>query len=190
MQYPTRPDPLSTDRACDMCRIGGPGPLPMVVVLLPFLCTSAAAFVLLPATMFPAPTPRAGVAPDGGGNPGAGAPIVALPGAPFLIWSAVLKHRGWEVQREGAMPGPHRQAVEQLAPKKSVSRIGRMPTVYAGAAVERRLPPGETPEGDALRRHKADPMDPERVGHVDEWRSQSLMQAMSMKPRRLSAVLA
>ncbi len=28
------------------------------------------------------------------------------------------------------------------------------------------------------------------LGHVDKWRSQSLMQAMSMKPRKLSAVLS
>jgi hypothetical protein len=29
-----------------------------------------------------------------------------------------------------------------------------------------------------------------RLGHVDKWRSHSLMQAMSMKPRKLSAVLS
>jgi len=28
------------------------------------------------------------------------------------------------------------------------------------------------------------------LDHVDKWRSQSLMQAMSMKPRKLSAVLS
>jgi len=28
------------------------------------------------------------------------------------------------------------------------------------------------------------------LGHVDKWRSHSLMQAMSMKPRKLSAVLS
>jgi len=35
-----------------------------------------------------------------------------------------------------------------------------------------------------------DPFYDRDLGHVDKWRSQSLMQAMSMKPRKLSAVLS
>ena len=40
-----------------------------------------------------------------------------------------------------------------------------------------------------LKAHSVAPL-PVVSGHVDKWRSQSLMQAMSMKPRKLSAVLS
>ncbi len=44
--------------------------------------------------------------------------------------------------------------------------------------------------GFYLQERVADWRETNKLGHVDKWRSQSLMQAMSMKPRKLSAVLS
>lgn len=56
---------------------------------------------------------------------GSGGLIVAVLGAPFLIWSTWLKHRTVEFQKEGHMTDRISKAVEQLGAEKTVDRIGR-----------------------------------------------------------------
>jgi uncharacterized protein YjbI with pentapeptide repeats len=53
-------------------------------------------------------------------NLGAGALIVALLGAPFLIWSTVLKHETVRYQKEGLITDRINKAVEQLGVEKTV----------------------------------------------------------------------
>lgn len=125
----------------------GPGLVVMFVLL--FVGAVAAAVALLSGTVFPAM--RAAEPGESGGNLGTGALVVALLGAPFLIWSTVLKHRSWELQREGHMTDRISKAVEQLGAEKSISRIGRVLTVYEGKASKVVLPKGEEPSGAAIR---------------------------------------
>lgn len=61
----------------------------------------------------------------GGSSLGAGALIVALLGAPFLIWSTVLKHETVRYQKEGLITDRINKAVEQLGVEKTVERRGR-----------------------------------------------------------------
>nr|WP_296430870.1 pentapeptide repeat-containing protein [Roseovarius sp. BRH_c41] len=65
-------------------------------------------------------------------NLGAGALIAALLGAPFLIWSTVLKHQTVRYQKEGHITDRITKAVEQLGAEKSVDRIGRPATIWTG----------------------------------------------------------
>ena len=62
-------------------------------------------------------------------NLGAGALITALLGAPFLIWSTVLKHQTVRYQKEGHITDRINKAVEQLGTEKSVKRDGEETTV-------------------------------------------------------------
>ena len=62
-------------------------------------------------------------------NLGAGALITALLGAPFLIWSTVLKHQTVRYQKEGHITDRINKAVEQLGAEKSVKRDGEETTV-------------------------------------------------------------
>lgn len=57
-------------------------------------------------------------------NLGAGALIVALLGAPFLIWSTVLKHETVRYQKEGLITDRINKAVEQLGVEKTVKKAG------------------------------------------------------------------
>jgi uncharacterized protein YjbI with pentapeptide repeats len=59
-----------------------------------------------------------------GPNLGAGALIAALLGAPFLIWSTILKHREVEFQKEGHLTDRISAAVEQLGAEKTVKKDG------------------------------------------------------------------
>jgi len=54
---------------------------------------------------------------------GLGGLLVALLGAPFLIWTTVLKHRTVEFQKEGHMTDRISKAVEQLGAEKTVKKI-------------------------------------------------------------------
>ena len=57
-----------------------------------------------------------------GPNLGAGALITALLGAPFLIWSTVIKHKSLGFQKEGHLTDRISKAVEQLGAEKTVKR--------------------------------------------------------------------
>lgn len=61
-----------------------------------------------------------GTSSFGGSSLGAGALIVALLGAPFLIWSTVLKHETVRYQKEGLITDRINKAVEQLGVEKTV----------------------------------------------------------------------
>ena len=60
---------------------------------------------------------------------GTGGLIVALLGAPFLIWSTVLKHQTLRYQKEGHITDRINKAVEQLGAEKTVKRKGVETTV-------------------------------------------------------------
>jgi uncharacterized protein YjbI with pentapeptide repeats len=56
------------------------------------------------------------------GNLGVGALIVAILGAPFVIWNTVIKHRALGFQKEGHITDRINKAVEQLGAEKTVKR--------------------------------------------------------------------
>ena len=86
-----------------------------------FLLAIAAAFVMLLRIIFPSLAP-AGADSSGTGSLGAGALIVALLGAPFLIWSTILKHRTVGFQKESHLTDSIARAVEQIGAEKTVKR--------------------------------------------------------------------
>ncbi len=59
-----------------------------------------------------------------GPNLGAGALIAAILGAPFLIWSTVLKHQTLRYQKEGHITDRINKAVEQLGAEKTLKLAG------------------------------------------------------------------
>ena len=94
------------------------GGLVAMLLGLLFAMAFAAAFVIVG---------RSITGGDGGGmgRLGAGALIVALLGAPFLIWSTVLKHQTLRYQKEGHITDRINKAVEQLGAEKDISRVMR-----------------------------------------------------------------
>ncbi|MDP4032229.1 MAG: pentapeptide repeat-containing protein [Pseudorhodobacter sp.] len=76
-----------------------------------------------------------GSAPSTGGNLGAGALIVALLGAPFLIWGTLIKHRTLSAQMDGQITDRIAKAVEQLGAEKTVKQPDEN-----GAVAERTRP--------------------------------------------------
>lgn len=60
---------------------------------------------------------------------GLGGLLVALLGAPFLIWTTWLKHRTVEFQKEGHMTDRISKAVEQLGAEKTVKKVAGGQTV-------------------------------------------------------------
>ncbi|MGX0878545.1 hypothetical protein ACSSV4_003244 [Roseovarius sp. MBR-154] len=99
------------------------GPLVAVILSLLFAIALAAAFALLIRTFAGSPT-------SPGANLGTGALIVAILGAPFLIWGTVLKHQTVRYQKEGHITDRINKAVEQLGAEKNVDRIGRPATIW------------------------------------------------------------
>ncbi len=97
------------------------------VVPILFLTAIAAAFAVLWHT-----AGFTGDSSSNGVNLGAGALIAALLGAPFLIWSTVLRHQTVRYQKEGHITDRINKAVEQLGSEKSVEQIGRSVTVWTG----------------------------------------------------------
>lgn len=95
------------------------GPLVAVVLSILLLLALIAAFAVLGHTM-----QLASSGASEGINLGAGALIVALLGAPFLIWSTVLKHQTVRYQKEGHMTDRINKAVEQLGAEKTVKVRG------------------------------------------------------------------
>lgn len=98
------------------------GPLLSVILSVLFAMALAAGFALLLRTFAGSPT-------SPGGSLGTGALIVAILGAPFLIWSTVLKHQTVRYQKEGHITDRINKAVEQLGTEKSVKRDGEETTV-------------------------------------------------------------
>ncbi|WP_375554028.1 pentapeptide repeat-containing protein [Roseovarius mucosus] len=93
------------------------GTLLVVAVPALFVGSLIAAFVVLWHTVDLAINGEGGAI-----NLGAGALITALLGAPFLIWSTVLKHQTVRYQKEGHITDRINKAVEQLGAEKSVKR--------------------------------------------------------------------
>jgi uncharacterized protein YjbI with pentapeptide repeats len=77
------------------------------------------------------------IAGGGGAMAGLGASglIVAILGAPFLIWTTVLKHRTVGFQKEGHLTDRISKAVEQLGAEKTVKTV-----VEGGLSVEETKP--------------------------------------------------
>lgn len=96
------------------------GPLVSVLLAILLVLAVVAAFAVLLHTVAMA---RSGASE--GINLGAGALIVALLGAPFLIWSTVLKHQTLRYQKEGHITDRINKAVEQLGAEKDISRVMR-----------------------------------------------------------------
>ena len=103
------------------------GILLTAVVPLLFLFSLVAAFAVMWHTIKSGATNA-----TGGINLGAGALIAAMLGAPFLIWSTILKHQTVRYQKEGHITDRINKAIEQLGGGKAVERIGRSVTVWAG----------------------------------------------------------
>ncbi|MBW4975723.1 pentapeptide repeat-containing protein [Roseovarius mucosus] len=95
------------------------GTLLVVAVPALFVGSLIAAFVVLWHTVDLAINGEGGAI-----NLGVGALITALLGAPFLIWSTVLKHQTVRYQKEGHITDRINKAVEQLGAEKSVKRDG------------------------------------------------------------------
>src|SRR6056297_1657332 len=92
------------------------GRLVSLLLALLFAGALVAAFVLIGRTI---------VGEGGAGSMlGTGALIVALLGAPFLIWSTVLKHETVRYQKEGHITDRITSAVEQLGAEKTVKKDG------------------------------------------------------------------
>ncbi|MHA7850107.1 pentapeptide repeat-containing protein [Roseovarius sp.] len=90
------------------------GALVSLLLVLLFAGALVAAFVLIGRTI---------VGEGGAGSTlGTGALIVALLGAPFLIWSTVLKHETVRYQKEGHITDRINKAVEQLGAEKTVKK--------------------------------------------------------------------
>jgi uncharacterized protein YjbI with pentapeptide repeats len=81
-----------------------------------------------------------------GPNLGAGALITALLGAPFLIWSTVIKHKALGFQKEGHLTDRISKAVEQLGAEKTV----KVPKPDGTGSEERTLPNIEVRIGGIL----------------------------------------
>ncbi|WP_299838813.1 pentapeptide repeat-containing protein [uncultured Paracoccus sp.] len=82
------------------------------VLLLLFLLALGSALVVL-----------GGILTGGEGSLGAGALIVAILSAPFLIWGTWIKHRTLGFQKEGHLTDRLAKAVEQLGAEKTVKKI-------------------------------------------------------------------
>jgi hypothetical protein len=71
--------------------------------------------------------------PSSGGL-GLGAILAGLLGAPFLIWTTVIKQTTLGFQKEGHITDRISRAVEQLGAEKKVDRIGRSVTIWSGTS--------------------------------------------------------
>ena len=92
------------------------GHLVAALLTLLILIAFAAAFVLLVSTIF-------GSTANGAGSLSAGALIVAILGAPFLIWNTVIKQTTVNFQKESHITDRISKAVEQLGAEKTVKRL-------------------------------------------------------------------
>lgn len=106
------------------------GPLLSGVVILLFALAVAAAGAILLHAIFDLGlgTPRTGF--------GTGAVIVALLGAPFVIWRAVVAQRQADIAQEGLITDRINTAVQGLGAEKEVNRLGRNRTYINGLVRE------------------------------------------------------
>jgi uncharacterized protein YjbI with pentapeptide repeats len=131
---------LGLTDAPDFRRARPLGALVGVVLILLFVGALVAAFVTLFSVV---------VAPAGT-SLGAGALIVAILSAPFLIWGTIIKHRALGFQKEGHLTDRISKAVEQLGAEKTVSYIARNVTRQARPPEQREA--GETDWVDQLQK--------------------------------------
>lgn len=92
------------------------------------IAVSVAAFLLvLFALVAAVMTLKRSIAGGGDAMAGLGASglIVALLGAPFLVWSTILKHQTVRFTKEGHMTDRINKAVEQLGAEKTVKSVGK-----------------------------------------------------------------
>lgn len=87
-----------------------------VLLTLLILIALAAAFALLGNTIFSGTV-------NGAGSLSAGALIVAILGAPFLVWSTVIKQKTVDFQKESHITDRISKAVEHLGAEKTVKRL-------------------------------------------------------------------
>ena len=89
------------------------------------MLTLLAAFSGAVQMIAPAPSVGQSAASGSGGlGFGFGALLVALLGAPFLIWNTVIKHKALGFQKEGLFTDRLSKAVEQLGVEKTVKLAG------------------------------------------------------------------
>ena len=121
------------------------GPLFSIVMFLLFAMALSAAFVMLGHALFDfgLDAPRAGF--------GTGAVIVALLGAPFVIWRAIVAQKQADVAEQGHITDRINKAVEGLGTEKVVSRVwrnvtykldGEVRTGFEGRDEDFKLPEG------------------------------------------------
>lgn len=91
------------------------GALISVLLALLLILALAAAFAMLASPLFTTQGP--------GGNLGTGGLIVALLGAPFLIWNTIIKQKALGFQKEGHLTDRISKAVEHLGAEKSVKSL-------------------------------------------------------------------
>lgn len=117
------------------------GALLTIVVPLLFLSAILAASAVIWNTIIATTLDSAGP------NLGAGALIAALLGAPFVIWTTVLKYQALRYQKEGHITDRINKAVEQLGADKPVERIGRAVTIWTGKPFEKFVDDAELEQG-------------------------------------------
>ena len=109
---------LGLRRDLDFRKARGLGALFGVALIGLFALALATAVVLLFQTM------THGFTEDAARNLGAGALIVALLSAPFLVWNTVIKQQAVNFQKEGHMTDRISKAVEQLGAEKTTKGEG------------------------------------------------------------------
>ncbi len=129
MSAPEKPDIpgwFGLRRVMDWSKARWLGSLLSVVVFVLFvMAVTAAGWILLHAIFdLGLGTPRTGF--------GTGAVIVALLGAPFVIWRAVVAQRQADIAQEGHITDRINTAVQGLGAEKEVSAIGRPVTIWTG----------------------------------------------------------
>jgi hypothetical protein len=144
------------------------GPLLFVVGILVvgglFTLAIAAAFNLLGSAVF-------GGLPQGAGSSfGLTGIIVAMIGAPFVVWRAVVAQKQVNVAEQGMITDRISKAVEGLGIEKEVSWVGRSVTVWSGVPSDRqqtyqteddiKLPPRsmETSRGKGIEHYYRAPL--------------------------------
>lgn len=107
----------------------------LMIILLILLAITTAFMVLIQAVFFGLPdTPGAGL--------GTGAVAVAIIGAPFVIWRAIVAQKTVDVQEQGLITDRINKAVEGLGAEKTVNWIGQSistsrPEINGGEAYSR-----------------------------------------------------
>jgi hypothetical protein len=99
------------------------GPLLSITISLLFVLALFSALAITSQTLFGWPTSNSPT------SLGAGTLIVALLGAPFLVWNTVIKQKTVDFQKESHITDRISKAVEQLGAEKTVKKDGKEETV-------------------------------------------------------------